>query len=151
LEITTSSLYCEVGVYFSISYKVDLFIRNKLNEIIVRDFELDKVYEGRYLNLIVSTNSQIKDVEVKGMSTKGRGTINCGIWLPCAIINNEDQLIPYIHYYFEAVFFVLKKYHVTEAALLKVREIVENEVIGNPEYAYFEETIPDPDLSDLNL
>lgn len=43
MQITTSSLFSQVGVNFSISHKVSLYIRKKLNEIIVEEYALNGI------------------------------------------------------------------------------------------------------------
>jgi hypothetical protein len=153
LEILTSRLFNEVDSYFLINHKVDLKIREKLNECIKSDLQLTAKENGMcFLNLIISTNKTTFNVEVKGPDINRKDKfINWGLWLPYEdIANSENQVLPYLKYYFDALIVVFKYYGINEVRLREIEKSVENEIIGNSEYDY-EEDIIDLDLSDLDL
>jgi hypothetical protein len=57
LDILTSNLYGEVGSFFSISHKVDLYIRQKLNQSVKPLIDANSSEKGmKFINLIFSTN-----------------------------------------------------------------------------------------------
>jgi hypothetical protein len=152
LEILTSSLYNEMNSYFSISHKIDLKIREELNEKIKNHMQVESKQKDMDINLIVSTNREILNVEVKGPSFNRKyKMINWGLWLPYEpIVGSTDQVIPYLKYYYEALVILLGRYGIDEDRLKKVWVSVENEVIGNSEYKFDEDNI-DYDFSDLDL
>ncbi|MFC5529506.1 hypothetical protein [Cohnella yongneupensis] len=150
--ITTCSLFSESGSYFSISYKVDLYIRKSLNEMIASKIK-EFATQGLLINLIVSTNKKTVAVEVRGPDINIRdGFINWGLWLPYhEITSASEQIVPYLKCYFEAITQVFGYYNVSASDVRLVQQIVEKEIIGNSEYVYGEENTPEIDLSDLDL
>jgi hypothetical protein len=127
MEFITSSIYSEVGSYFSISHKVDLYIRRELNQIIkplLKHNSRDRKME--YLNLIASTNKSIKAIEVKGPDYNQKEKfINWGLWLPYhQIVNQQDQREAYIKYYFDALVILLERYGVKEEVMRQVQKDV---------------------------
>ena len=151
--ITISSLYCEPGYSFEISHKVDLLIREKIKEMIVVPYELDKVNPKATLNLIVSTNSKTLTVDVKGnIVNRKSGFINWGLWLPYhEIVEAPNQLLAYTRYLFDAIVVLLNKYNIKEDDVRKVQAVIESTVVNNSEYKYVEKELPMLDLSDLDL
>lgn len=153
MDIITSNIYSEVGSYFSVSYKVDLKIREKLNESI--KFDLQKVFDDEkilFFNLVVSTNKVTTTVEVKGPDYNNKDKfVNWGLWLPYEdIVNHPTQNIPYINYYFDALVLLFNIYGIPEKKIREIQMSVESEIIGNSQYDFEDETI-DVDLSDLEL
>jgi hypothetical protein len=153
MRLSISSFYADPGFYFSISHKVDNFIRDKLTEVVMIPYGLDKKDPNIFLGLDVTTSSKTYSLEVKGPEyDKKNGFINWGLWLPYKEIAEEtDQLIPYLKYFFDAIALVFKNYNINEKEIRKVKKIVEDEVINNPEYFFMEEETPQPDLSDLDI
>ncbi|RCW41266.1 hypothetical protein [Paenibacillus prosopidis] len=153
MDIITSNIYSEVNSFFSVSHKVDLKIREKLNESLKSDLQQALNDEAMpFFNLIVSTSKATINVEVKGPDyNQKEKIINWGLWLPYeAIVNHPKQNIPYISYYFDALVLVFNTYGFPEERMRKIQKSVESEVIGNSQYDFEEETI-DLDLSDLEL
>lgn len=153
MEILTSSLFNEVNSYFSINHKVNLKIREKLNESIKSDLQItSKEKDMCFINLIVSTNKSTSNVEVKGPDFNRKDKIiNWGLWLPYEdIVNSENQVLPYLKYFFDALVVVFDNYGINEERLREIEMSVEKEIIGNSEYEY-EEDVIDLDLSDLDL
>lgn len=154
LDIITSSIYGEVGSFFSISHKVDLYITRSLNQSVKPLININSNENSlQFVNLIVSTNKSIVSVEVKGPDYNRKDKIiNWGLWLPYReIVDSSDQIIPYIKCYFDGVVIVFNDYGVEEGILRKVQMNVESEILGNPEYEYNDEDTPELDLSDLDL
>jgi hypothetical protein len=138
LKITTSSFFVESGSSFSISYKVSLLIRSQLNAIISLLIVTDQKKDNS-IHIIVSTSKNTKNVEIKGPVKSGK-FIDWVLWLPYyEVIKDADHLKNYLHYYFDAVVLVFQKYDVPEEPIRDVHRIVENEVIGNPEYKFDDE------------
>jgi hypothetical protein len=153
VEITISSLYLEPGYKFDISHKVDLSVRQKLEELLISSYGLDKIKEKYFLSLIISTDSKSKTVLVRGPSIDKRNEfITWSLNLPYLNVNSGVDYVPkYLEYLFDALVLVFKNYGVNEEDIRKVQQIVEKEVINNPNYEFNEEVIEPPDLSDLNL
>lgn len=105
-----------------------------------------------FINLIVSTNKSTSNVEVKGPDFNRKDKIiNWGLWLPYEdIVNSENQVLPYLKYFFDALVVVFDNYGINEERLREIEMSVEKEIIGNSEYEY-EEDVIDLDLSDLDL
>lgn len=153
MRLSISSFYGEPDFYFSISHKVDNFIRKKLTEEVMIPYGLDKKDQNIFLGLNLTTSSKTSSLEVKGPEyDKKNDFINWGLWLPYKeIAEDQDQLIPYLKYFFDAIAIVFKNYNIDEREIRKVQKIVENEVLNNPEYFFEEEETPEPDLSDLDI
>jgi hypothetical protein len=159
IEISTMNIFSEIKTYFSISYKVDLLIRRKLNESILSDLQLkSKDKDMCCIDLVVSTSRATIQVEVKGPQIYRKDkTISWGLWLPYeAIVNTSDQLIPYLKYYFDAVVLVFENYRITEDKIRVIQKSVEEEVLNNrAEYVYEEEDddleLDENDLAELGL
>jgi hypothetical protein len=154
LEFLTSSILSEVNSYFSISHKVDLKIREELNENIVPYVKLtSKEKEMEFINLIISTKKTILDIEVKGPDfNRKEKIINWGLWLPYRdLVEYSDQRKPYIKFYFDALVILFERYGVEEVVLRQVQKAIEKEVIENKEYEYEEENDIEVDLSDLDI
>jgi hypothetical protein len=151
--ISISSFFSEPGSYFSISYKVHVFINEVLMKEIFYKFNLKDKLNGYDLFLCVATNSLTKEVEIRGTDKDPKNkVINWGLWLPyLKVVEAEDQRAPYLKYLFDAIVLVLHEYAIPEEPIRAAEEIVRREVIGNP--SYFEEVEVDEeiDLSDLNL
>lgn len=153
MKLTISSLYCEPGVKFSISHKVGNLLREKLIEKIMIPYNLIEKDQDKFLGLIVSTSSKTKEVDVKGPDyDKKNNFVNWGLWLPYREIKEaQDQLIPFLKYFFDAVAILFKKYNVKEEDIRQVQKSIEEEVINNQKYKYEKKEIPVPDLSDLGF
>ena len=154
MEFLTSSIFSEVNSYFSISHKVNLKIREELNQNIVSYLKLTpKEKEMDFINLITCTKKSILDVEVKGPDfNRKEKIINWGLWLPSEkIFEYSDQRKPYIKFYFDALVILFERYEVEEELLRQVQKNIEKEVIENKEYEYEEEDDIEIDLSDLDL
>lgn len=153
MRLSISSFYSEPGFSFSISHKVDNLIREKLTDMVMVPYGLDKKDTNVFLGLDITTSSTTYSLEIKGpYYDKKNDFINWGLWLPYKEIYKEpDQLIPYLKYFFDAVVQVFKNYNIDEQEIRTVQKIVEGEVINNPEYIFEEEETPQPDLSDLDL
>ncbi|MCD4782022.1 MAG: hypothetical protein K8S27_15970 [Candidatus Omnitrophica bacterium] len=136
MKLTISSLYLEQGCEFSISFKVRKLIRQKLEEHVMQPYHFDEKDKDLFLGLIISTNSTTKRVEVKGPDFDKRNkVINWGLWLPYElIVKNEEQLVPYINYLFDALVIVFEFYNIEEDVIRNIQKIVANEVIDNPKY-----------------
>lgn len=143
-------MYSEQESYFSISHKVDLLIRQKLNYLIGGKLQISRSEKEKYLNLIVSTNKNTTCVDAKGPDVNNKeGFVNWGLWLPYyEIVNNTNQVESYLSYYFDAVVLVFNNYNVPEEDIRKVQRIVADEIVGNPNYNSEEETL-ELDLSDI--
>lgn len=153
MKIITSSIYNEINCYFSVSHKVDLKIREKLNESIKFDLQqAHNIKSALFLNLIVSTSKTTTKVEVKGPDYNRKDEIiNWGLWLPYEdIVNNPKQNIPYIAYFFDALVLVFNTYGIPQERIREIQKNVENEVINNKQYEFEGESI-DLDLSDIEF
>lgn len=153
MKVSISSLFAEPGCFFSISYKVHLYIRDILNEKIIVPNNITEKIKDYHMSLMVSTNSQIKEVEVKGPSRDTRNKyLTWGLFLPYKeIVSFNDEREPYLKYFFEAIKVLLAKYDVTENEIATVESIVRQEILGNPEYYTEKEIFEEIDLSDLGL
>ncbi|ANE45479.1 hypothetical protein SY83_03135 [Paenibacillus swuensis] len=152
MRILTSSLFSEVNSFFSISHKVDLKIREELNDTISSDLQLNtKEKDMDFINLIVSTNKATLNVMVKGPEINRKDKfINWGLWLPYeAIVSSSNQVIPYLQFYFDALIILLGSYGIPEKRIREIQVRVESEIIGNSAYDYEEDDF-DLDLSELN-
>ncbi len=149
---TISALYCEPGIKFEISHKVSKLIMKKINEI-MKVYDLDKLKDGTFLNLIVSTKEKSKKLQIMGPDNETRKNfISWGVDFPYrSIVDSENQLIPYIKNLFNAIIQILSEYNVNEEDIRNIQDVVEKEVIGNSEYNFSEQIIPPPDLSFLDL
>jgi len=136
--LVVSRWFNEVGYSFRISTKVDGFIRDQVREQILKNYELDKIDEGVYLNLVVATDSRTIDLEVRGPEIRKRQKfIDYGLWLPYDEINRAlDPIAKYIEYYFKALRIVFKNYNVPPEAFDSIQEKAEKEILLNPEYDY---------------
>ncbi|RZT15536.1 hypothetical protein [Fictibacillus sp. BK138] len=154
MYIFTNRLFSEVNTSFSISYKVDLKIREYLNEYICPYLKFPaKEQNMDYMYLSVSTKKDVKEVEVKGpdISRKDKEVV-WALWLPYHKISNEsDQRERYIKFYFEALVMLFERYNIDEELIRQVQTKIEKEVIGNKEYEFEEEDVLEVDLSDLDL
>ena len=153
MRILTGSLFSEVNSYFSISHKVDLKIREELNDTISSDLQLNtKEKDMDFINLLVSTNKATLNVLVKGPEINRKDKIiNWGLWLPYeAIVSSTNQVIPYLQYYFDALIILLGSYGISEKRIREIQFHVESEIIGNSAYEYEEDDF-DLDLSELEL
>lgn len=154
MECLTSSIFSEVNSYFSISHKVDLKIREELNENIVSYLKLTpKEKEMDFINLITCTKKSVLAVKIEGPDfNRKEKIINWGLWLPYEkIVEYSDQRKQYIKYYFDALVILFKRYGVEEEVLRQVQKDIEKEVIENNEYEYEKEDDIEIDLSDLDL
>jgi hypothetical protein len=144
LEILTSSLFPEANCYFQISHKVDLEIRKALNEKVKPALRLSSREEGfEFINLMVSTDSNTNGVEVKGPDYNRKDNIiNWGLWLPYKeIVNSENQVIPYLQFYFDAAVLLFRNYGISEEIIRAIQEDVSGKVIGNSDYEYEDDSI----------
>ncbi|MCG1021460.1 hypothetical protein [Sutcliffiella horikoshii] len=108
--------------------------------------------EVLYFNLIVSTNKNTISVEVKGPDFDSKEKmINWGLWLTYEEITNQPvQSKEYIKYYFDALVLIFKYYGLSDEKIRNIQKSVEEEVIGNKQYDYEEETLH-LDFSDLDF
>lgn len=135
------SFFSEVNCRFSISYKVNLEIRNALNEQVKSELNLPSKEEGfEYINLMVTTNSRTHAVEVKGPEFDRREkVITWNLWLPYEEITSApSQEAPYIKFYFDALVILLERYGISEERLRSIQKEIEQKVIGNSEYKYID-------------
>lgn len=149
--LSVGSIFAEVGVNFEISHKVDLFIRSLIIKKIMVPYALDKQNKETLLSFIVSTSSKTMNAEVRGPDCdKRNNAITWTLWLPYKEITKaQDPLRPYIKYYFQAASEVFQHYGVDPKKVLDLQELAENEILNNPDYVFDEESIPEPDLSDI--
>lgn len=138
MRIGTASLYCEPGYSFEIPYKIDLLIRNRLNEMVITKYLFEMIQTDVLLSFIVSTNSKTEKVEVKGPDVnKRQQTVTWGLWLPYKEITEADDPIKaYIRCYFEAAGMILEEFKVKREDIQLVREEVEEELRNNPDLYY---------------
>ena len=139
--LVTKAWYNEVGYSFNISHKVNNLIRDKVIEKIIEPNELDKKDNDWYLNLSVATDSNTKELEVRGPDIRKRAKfIDFGLWLPHDAINKSDYpLKEYIKYYFLALKQVFRNYNIPEEKFDPIQKFVEKEVLNNNEYEYTDE------------
>ena len=67
--LIVSSWFNEVGYYFNISHKVSNLIREELKKDIMNKFGLIEKESEWFLKLNVTTNSNIKEMEVPYLNT----------------------------------------------------------------------------------
>ncbi|MEQ7800280.1 hypothetical protein ABDJ41_10780 [Pedobacter sp. ASV1-7] len=115
MQLIVSSFFSEVGIDFKISHKVNLYIRNKFIENVMKTYGLDKDNPNRSLNLNVTTTAKTTVVDVKGpVFDKRNDFVSYGLWLPYKnIVNAKYPLQAYLKYYFDACVEVFKKYNVS--------------------------------------
>lgn len=153
MEFLSMSFFSEINCRFSISHKVNLEIRNALNEQIKSELKpppKDERFE--YINLVVTTSSNTHAVEVKGPELdRKEKVITWNLWLPYErITSSTTQEAPYIQFYFDALVILLERYGIAEERLRAIQEKIEQKVIGNSEYKYVDNRIK-YDLSDFDF
>ena len=138
MKLSLGSFYSEVGVFFKISYKVDLFIRETLIEKIFKPYGLDIINPGWTIDLNVTTSKNTLSTRATGPEIDKRNKFyNFGLWLPYyEIVRSKNYLNTYIDNYFVALEYVFHDYKIEIKDILLVKEIVKNEILNNPEYAY---------------
>lgn len=138
MKLSISSLYSEVGCSFKISY----LVRKKITELLIEDimepFGLEDIDKNLYLGLIISTNSKISEVEVKGPHfDKRNGFVNYGLWLPYDKINNaENYVLSFINYLFDSLVIVFSKFSVPEQNIRNVERKSIEIIVNNKDYEY---------------
>jgi hypothetical protein len=87
--------------------------------------------------IVISTGANhLEELEVFG-PIKKRGRVEFILWIPYnRLVEHENHLKPYLKYYFDGMVQIFAHYGVPENAIREVQQIVENEVIDNPDYAY---------------
>ena len=135
MRIGTASLYCEPGYTFEIPYKIDLLIRNRLNEMVTQKYLFDMIQTDVLLSFIVSTSSKTEKVEAKGPDVnKRQRTVTWGLWLPYKEITKANNPIKeYIRCFFEAAGMILEGFKVKKEDVQNVRKEVEEELRKNPD------------------
>lgn len=66
------------------------------------------------------------------------------------IISYTNQSIPYLKYYFDALVLIFGNYGISEDHIRNIQRNMEEEIKGNNEYDYMEDSF-ELDLSDLDL
>lgn len=153
MKASASSIYPEVGCFFKVSHRVDNYIIATIEEIIMKPYGLDKIDSKLNLSLRVTTRSDVDNVKV--IAPDGKNRNNCIVWslaLPYSKIEGSDKTIQsYLDYYFEAAEHVFSHYEVNSSDVLKVKGLVEQEVLGNSAYDYIESDDGEVDLSDIDF
>jgi alpha-galactosidase/6-phospho-beta-glucosidase family protein len=153
MKLGISSLYTEVGINFSISHKVDNYIVSLINDRIMKPHKLDITKQDYFLELVISTKKDQKEVKVMGPDINHSDKfITYALWLPYKLINSsKNYLESYLKFLLTAAKTVFKEYGIKEEEMNQVFEDVRKEVLNNELYEFDEEYIPPPDLSDLDL
>lgn len=153
MKLGISSIYTEVGVNFEISHKVDNLIRKLLTDNILIPYKLDSINKDWFLELIISTKSDLKKVEVNGPDFhKEDKFVIYTLWLPYNRITEADNYLEeYLDSLFEALSIVFDNYNISHTPFIETLATIKQIVINNDEYVFIEERIDPPNLSDLNL
>lgn len=150
--ITVSSFYHQVGVFFEISYKVDLYIKEIIESQLFTEYGLSNFNSDWTLNLNTTTTKETTKLEVNGpIISRKHKTESYGLWLPFyKIINSQNPIEEYIYYYFEAlkIIFALK-FNIPEVRIDELKKIALIEIINNNRYAYNVDSYEMPDLSEI--
>jgi hypothetical protein len=138
--LTIRSWFNEPGIEFEVSYKVHNFIRQTIIDDIMIPFGLIDKDPSTYIGLVITTNPQIADIEVRGPEYDKRNKfINYGVWLPYKrICEAENYLNEYIECLFSALILLFKMYGIPSSAVTIVKNKVEEEVLNNDKYKYSE-------------
>ncbi|MFK7932262.1 MAG: hypothetical protein AB8G22_02050 [Saprospiraceae bacterium] len=131
MKINIGSFYYEVGVRFSISYKVILLIRQVLIE-----QNIFKIEDENTAFVEISAKSKIDEVVVK-CTKLPNGDMDYLLYLPYHTIKSSDnELKAFIYYFFEGVKMMVAEEFDME--LDRCREKIINETVNNPEYIYID-------------
>ena len=153
MKIGINSLYSEVGISFNISHKVDNYIVSLIEKRIMKTHKLDMVKKNYFLELVITTKKDQKEVKVMGPDIDDNDKfISYALWLPYKQIDSSNNYLEsYLQYLFEAIAVVFKEYNIKEEEVNNIFDDVKKEVLNNELYEFEEEDIPPPDLSDLDF
>ena len=144
MELTVSSWFNEPKINFKFSHKVGLFIRNEVKEHIMQPLGLLDSYEGKFLNLNVTTSITQDVLEVKlsrKWSNKSTHRTH-DLWFPYKpIVESEYPLKEYINCYIESLQYVFEEFGVSKNQIEKVRANVELTILNNSDFELTKEEL----------
>lgn len=150
MKLNLSSFYVEPGVVFDFSYKINLFIKSKIEDVIMKPLGLLEIDTDQFLSLIISTKLSQTFLEVKLSRKNKRSKFrNCGIWFPYnEIITSLNPLEKYIENFIKAVPEIFKEWEITEEQIIEFSKTLKIELLNNPEYDLSDEEIKERKMLD---
>jgi hypothetical protein len=126
-------------IYPRVSHLVFTLARKLLREMIWEPYRISDQFAPtkKIMDVVLATGKQMLDHQEVWGPIKKRGRIEFILWLPYnKLAESENQLKPFLKYYFDGMVQVFAHYAVPEAAIREVQALVEKEVIDNPDYIY---------------
>jgi hypothetical protein len=146
MKFSISTLYASADTELEISAEIPTLIAKKINEVIMPLYALNTQKPNWKYNLMLSIDKYKTERKICKLEIyKKQRTENQVVWIPFADLTKEgnSQLENYLNELFEIITLVLAPYQVSKHKLLEIKELIYQEVINNPVYAFKAKYKPD--------
>jgi predicted DNA-binding WGR domain protein len=152
-RIGLSSCYLEPGIYFKVSYEINRYISQKLDEEFADKIQMEERWSEYELQLNVTTTQDKEAKTLRGPSIlKKHQFVRWVLVLPYEQVTSADDLTTaYIDALFDVLVELFARYRIEEAPLRNLQATVKKEVIGNPSYELTEEELFELSLDEMTF